>query len=109
MGCYSFTVRDFHSLLLTGLRRRTFGRKDRSRYRMLPNDRGDRDRGKLADKVGAARTLDSSVETQIAFVRRGTSPLDETDVGAAVASTDVSCGKVELAEVGQTSVFVLSL
>jgi len=29
MGCYSFTVRDFHSLLLTGLRRRTFGRKAR--------------------------------------------------------------------------------
>ena len=27
MGCYSFTVRDLHSLLLTGLRRRTVGAK----------------------------------------------------------------------------------
>ncbi len=27
MGCYSFTVRDLHSLLLTGLRRRTVGSK----------------------------------------------------------------------------------
>ena len=27
MGCYSFAARDFHSLLLTGLRRRTVGSK----------------------------------------------------------------------------------
>jgi hypothetical protein len=41
----------------------------------------------------------------VAFVRRCTSPLDKTEVGkaAAVASTDVSCLKVELAEVGQTA------
>jgi len=54
MGCYSFTVRDFHSLLLTGLRRRTVWQKetDKLRYRVsLKRSYKDGDDWKNSDQL----------------------------------------------------------
>jgi len=78
-----FKRRPFLRGLLDRLCRKSFSEHSLTWFkRLLPDEEyvGDRDRGKLADTVGAASTPQSTVETQIAKVRRCTSPLDETEV-----------------------------